>query len=273
MGIALTLILFLLSAAARAESTAMYIANEGVLVSHEETKILFDPLASDSYGQYELIPAAMKADLMAGAAPFDGVDAVLVSHYHGDHFAPADILALLRARPSVHLYAPVQAISGMRDLAVPDDAALFERVVGVDLEYGDTPMTITADGLLIEAVRIPHSGWPTRRTDVENIAFRVTLDDAATVLHLGDADTRDVHFARDEDFWEERQTHMAFPPYWYFLSGNGRAVLEDRLNPGHAVGIHVPSDVPDNPEKRDPELDGYDIFTHPGEGRRFRGSE
>ena len=42
--------------------------------------------------------------------------------------------------------------------------------------------------LLVEAVRIPHSGWPDHRADVENIVFRVTLDKETTVMHFGDAD-------------------------------------------------------------------------------------
>ena len=269
----LALNLIVVAATANAQSTAMYIANEGVLVSHDETKVLFDPLASESFGQYEIIPASMKADLFAGEPPFDGVDAIFISHYHGDHFSPADVLRLLRQQPDIRLYAPMQAIAGLRDVADESDQPVIDRVIGVDLEYGDAPMTITADGLLIEAVRIPHSGWPTRRTDVQNIAFRVTLDDTTTVLHLGDADTRDVHFVQDQDYWEERRTHMAFPPYWYFLSDNGRAVLEDRIGADHAVGIHVPKDVPDDSMQRDPELRDVDLFTRPGEGRRFYGDE
>ncbi len=59
---------------------------------------------------------------------------------------------------------------------------------------------------------------------------------------------------------------MAFPPYWYFQSDDGRRVLEERLNPRHAVGIHVPVDMT-SPSERPPELAGYDLFVSPGETR------
>ncbi|MEQ8208029.1 MAG: hypothetical protein RIA65_17770, partial [Woeseia sp.] len=114
---------------------------------------------------------------------------------------------------------------------------------------------------------LPHSGWPDRRTDVENIAWRVTLDDGPTVLHLGDADTRDAHFANDAEYWRERYPDMAFPPYWFFLSNGGKDVLTTRIRAGHAVGVHVPVSVPTQADKRDPALQDADLFTTPGETR------
>ena len=105
--------------------------------------------------------------------------------------------------------------------------------------------------------------------DVENIAYRVTLDEETTVLHLGDADTKDVHFAHDAEYWDRRHTDIAFPPYWFFQSEDGRSVLEQRLKPTHAVGVHVPVAMPRRPEDRPPELEGYDLFVEPGETREI----
>ena len=45
------------------------------------------------------------------------------------------------------------------------------------------------------------SGLATGRVDIENIAWRVTLNKSTTVLHMGDADPNDVHFARDAAYW------------------------------------------------------------------------
>lgn len=245
---------------------AHYLANEGVMVAHGDTRILFDPLFNESFDYYELLPEQMRAALMAGAPPWDGIDAVFISHYHDDHFAPQDMLNYLHAHREVRLYAPAQAVAALRAVTTADDAA-FERVTAVALEYLDPPVRIEQPGLLIEAVRIPHAGWPERRADVENLAWRVTLDDGPTVLHLGDADTRDAHYANDAEYWQERLPHMAFPPYWYFLSKRGQQVLETRLRPTHAVGVHVPVEVPEEATQREPGLQGVDLFTVPGETR------
>ena len=263
---ALTLLAMGMSAHAQ-ESKAHYMANEGLMVVNGDTKILFDPLFRNDYGQYMLLPADMEEALFAGAAPFDGIDAVFVSHHHGDHFSPVDMIRLLREQPNVRLYAPNQAVIAMRSESSNSDAAIFERVTGVSLEYKDAPVTLDMDGMLIEAVRIPHSGWPTGRLDIENIVWRVTLNEVATVLHMGDADPNDVHFARDAQYWNRNNPHMAFPPYWFFSSASGRDILNDRIKAKRNVGVHVPVSIPADPLLRPFELRGVDLFTSPGETR------
>ena len=239
------------------------------MVVQGETKVVFDPLFRNSYGHYQLLPRAMKDALYAGEPPFDGIDAVFISQHHGDHFSPEDILRLLKAQPGIHLYAPLQAVNGMRNVATAEDKIIFERVTSVELAYKDAPVTLEMEGLIIEAVRIPHSGWPTGRLDVENISWRVTLNKTTTVLHMGDADPNDVHFERDVTYWDKRHTHMAFPPYWFFSSSGGNAILENRIKPDHSVGVHVPVSISKTPNLRPTELRGYDLFTEPGEKREI----
>jgi L-ascorbate metabolism protein UlaG (beta-lactamase superfamily) len=254
-------------AAISAPSTAHYLANAGVLITSGETKVVFDPLFRNDFGTYRLLPEALERALFAGEPPFDGLDAVLISHYHEDHFSPVDVLRLLRERSEIRLYAPTQAVSGIREIAGDVDSPIFDRVTEIALEHKDAPVSFEAGDLLVEAVRIPHSGWPESRTDVENIAFRVTLDEQTTVLHLGDADTKDLHYAHDAEYWQRRHTDLALPPYWYFQSDDGRAVLEQRLRPSHAVGVHVPIEMPSRRGERPAELQDYDLFTVPGETR------
>ena len=163
------------------------------------------------------------------------------------------------------LYAPAQAVDAIVARGATSDVT--SRITSVELDYGDPPVRFEAAGLVVDAVRIPHSGWPERRTDIENIAWRVTLGQEATVLHLGDADTRPVHYERDPEHWSATATDLALPPYWYFLSRPGLESLDEHLKPGHAIGVHVPAEVPDETSARPAELQGYDLFTSPGETR------
>ena len=252
------------------EADVTYLANEGVMVTHGETSIVFDPLFNNSYGQYELLPDDLRAALFSGKSPFDKIDAVFVSHFHGDHFAPEEMLQLLSKRQDLHLYAPEQAVAAMRKAA--DDASgsiVAEQVTGIGIPYGAEPVRYELGDIQIAASRIPHSGWPDSMQDVENLAFRITLEGSSTVLHLGDADTKDYHYSPHADFWAEKEIHMALPPYWYFSSKNGQAVLLNRLKPDQAVGIHVPTSMPDDPDKRPVEYLGFDLFTAPGEMRQI----
>jgi len=256
-------LVFSLAQADEPGATAHYLANEGVLVVRGDTKVAFDPLFRYPHDYYQTVPEELEEALFSGSPPFDGIDAVFISHYHADHFSPALILKLLGMHKDIRLYAPAQAVAGLRGVAARDDEAVFERVTAIDLEYREAPVTLEADGLLIEAVRIPHSGWPEGRVDVQNIAFRVTLDEVTTVLHMGDADARDRHFAPDVAYWELRHTDMAFPPYWFFLAPEGRKVLDERVRTDHAVGVHIPAD----PAQRPASLMQHDVFTQPGETR------
>jgi len=249
-------------------ATATYLANEGVLVTAGETKIAFDPLFRKGYGQYLMLPPELERALFAGEAPFQGLDAVFISHYHEDHFSPADLRRLLEEQPGVRLYAPAQAVATM-DLEA-GGASIRPRVTAIDVDPDGPPLRMEVGSLRVEAVRIPHAGWPDRNRDVQNLAWRVTLDSAVTVVHLGDADARDMHFARDAAWWKERRPQMAFPPYWFFLGEEGNRVLDQRIAPGHAVGIHVPTDVPRRAEKRDEALRDRDLFLVPGETREIR---
>jgi L-ascorbate metabolism protein UlaG (beta-lactamase superfamily) len=257
---------------AQSTSSVQYLANEGVMVTHEASKILIDPLYRNGFNNYQMVPDEIREAIFAGNPPYDGVDAVFISHHHGDHFSAEDVLRLLKSQTGSRLYAPAQAVAAIRQVAGPNDESVFDRIVGLDLDYGDSPVNIEADGLTVEAVHIPHSGWPTARTDIQNIAFRITLDDNSTVLHLGDADPRIVHFAADEDYWEERTIDLAFPPYWFFASDDGIEILENRIDVRHSIGIHVPADFSDTANIPE-ELLGYEMFTRPGEGRRFIGSQ
>lgn len=269
------LILLAVSATAAAQETSVvqYLANEGVMITHGDTKILFDPLFDNGYGKYQLVPPEMVDAIFAAERPYDGVDAVFVSHFHGDHFSAPDILRLLQERREIQLYAPAQAVAAIREIATQEDDDIFERVTTFDLEYGDAPVFVRKGSLLIEALHVPHSGWPTARTDVQNIAFRVTLDDASTVLHLGDSDARLVHFEQDEDYWDERTVDLAFPPYWFFLSDDGREILDSRVHARNAIGIHVPVKFSEDPSSVPHDLFGADLFKSPGEGRRFTGRQ
>ena len=123
--------------ASNAEPRAHYLANSGVLVTNGDVKVLFDPLFDNSYGQYQLLPAKMEQDLFAGAPPFDGIDAIFVSHHHGDHFAPASMLSFLKARQDVRLFAPAQAVLALRAAADEDDESVFDRVIGLTLNNAD----------------------------------------------------------------------------------------------------------------------------------------
>lgn len=226
-----------------ASGTVRHIGNAGLLIQQGDTKILFDPLYRNGYNNYHLVPEAVKADVLAGAAPFNGINAVLISHAHGDHFDAEDILLFHDGNPDALIIGPAQAIAAIEETGKVSDR-LRARFVPMGLDYGQDPLKLTFDGLTVEAVRIPHAGGAGRRA-IENLVYRVTLEGAATVMHMGDADPALEHYTPFNAHWEAQKTDTAFPPYWFFLSAEGTQIVDTVLNTGDAIGVHVPVRIPD----------------------------
>ena len=251
--------------AAAHDPHARYIGNEGVMVVRGETKILFDAFYAESYGRYVVPSADEYVRLNEGRPPFDGVDAVFVSHVHGDHFTPQPVIAYLRAQPDVRLYGPTQMVEALR--AAGAEEALLARVSAFDLAPGDAPQTARLDGIAIDAVALPHAGGA-RMAAIRNLIFRVEIDDLTTVMHLGDAAAEEANFAPQQAHWDAKLLDLAMPPYWFYASAEGRRILEDRLKARQSIGIHVPAEAVGDGDAWRARIGG-DLFTDPGETRQI----
>ena len=246
------------------KSQAQYIANEAILIRHGETKVLFDPLPLSGFGTYPEPSFADTAKMMSGQGEYAGMDAVFISHAHRDHFSAVKMISYLTSNSDVRLVAPKQALDMMQADANWDEA-LHERMTILDMQAGDAPETISIGEIKATAVRIPHAGWPApARAAVQNMVYRVTLGEGATIMHMGDADPRRQHYIPHRDHWAERRTDTAFPPYWFLTSMQGRNILSDDMNVAKSIGIHVPIEVP-----ADLKESGQDYFSKSGETREI----
>ena len=250
--------------APKVKSQAQYIANEAVLVSYGETKVLFDPLPLSGFGVYPETPQADIAKMMKGEGEYAGIDAVFISHAHRDHFSAVAMISYMTAQPEVRLVAPQQALE-MMQANENWDVALQSRMTILDMEAGDAPETVTVEDIKATVVRIPHAGWPApARANIQNMVYRVTLGDGATIIHMGDADPRRQHFIPHKEHWAAKRTDTAFPPYWFLTSLQGRNILSDDMNVAKSTGVHVPLKIP-----ADLKESGQDFFSKPGETREI----
>lgn len=234
-----------------------YLGNEALLLTYNNTKVLFDPFFHNGFNTYQLVPPEIQNALFKGAAPYDNINAIFISHAHGDHFAADDLHRYLTLYPETKLIAPQQAVDEL--LALDDANDLAQQIISIKLAYQDAPVSKRLPGVSFDAVRIPHAGWP-QRADVSNLVYRVTLEKQITVMHMGDADPNDEHFKPLADHWQQKTTDAAYPPYWFFTSLEGPAILKQRIQAKQNVGIHVPIKVPE-----DLIESGATFFSKPGE--------
>ncbi len=244
-----------------------YLGNEAIMVEIANQKVLFDPFFHNDFGTYQLVPESIKAKLIGGIAPYDRVKLVLISHAHGDHFDAKQVLRYLKAQTMAKLIAPQQAISKL--LALSPDESVVKRLNSVKLSLKQSPQSIAVGNLLVEAVRIPHAGWPAR-AEIENIVYRLSSrnegNKESTVIHMGDADPNQQHFDSHTQHWQKRKTDIAFPPYWFYASKQGLHIATEVVNADKTIGLHVPKLVPEALKNS-----GLDYFSKPGETRLIKG--
>ena len=148
----------------------------------------------------------------------------MVSHAHGDHFTTETVADYLSKNPNTILVGPSQAT----DTVLEKSPDLQEQIISLELDFGDAAVTTKLKDIQIQSVRIPHAGWP-ERADISNLVHRVSLDGETTIIHMGDADPRDEHFAPFAAHWNSSTSDAAFPPYWFFISPEGPAVSYTHL--------------------------------------------
>ena len=223
------------------------ILNAGVTAelgeAEQSVKFLFDPLYDNHFGTFEIPSDELIEAIVTGAPPYHDVDAVLVSHAHGDHFSASQLTQLLSAQDSVKLVAPAQAVERMRQL---DEwqTAFEERVIAIAIANGEAAPSFEVSGATIEAIRTPHSGWPERHVDTHNLTYRVSAPNGARVMHFGDADPGEQHFAPHAEFFADARTGLAIVPFWHFSTEDPARLIDQTFNADGAVGMHVPVDEP-----------------------------
>ncbi len=164
------------------ETRVEYLANEGVLISSGDRKVLIDGLFGEGLPDYPVVEPATRDSLERAIGRFGEIDAVLVTHVHRDHFDAHAVARHLAANPRARLVAPAQAVDTLR--AKAGEAGLTgDRIRALRLEPGEA-VEVEIGGVGIRAVGLVHP--PSRNQPVELVGYRIAVGDLA-VAHLGDA--------------------------------------------------------------------------------------
>ncbi|HET9439198.1 MAG TPA: MBL fold metallo-hydrolase [Longimicrobiales bacterium] len=210
--------------------TVTFLANEGVLLTAGGRKVLIDALF-EKYKTGFALPADSTRSALAGArAPFNDVDAVLFTHYHGDHFHPAPVAAHMRANARATLLTSQQVIDSLHGRLSAGEP-IANRFRARSMAPGAKRREIV-NGIRIDVLGLPHGGRP----DVQHLGFIVELG-GRRVLHLGDADFNAQTFAALR--LDTMRIDVALVPEWALLDGQSRQIVQRWIRPRQIVAIHV----------------------------------
>ncbi len=213
-----------------ARTIVRYVANAGMLVTVEGHDVLLDAPIREGIAPYPTSPPDQRQRLESARPPYDRVEAILITHWHEDHFSADAIAAQLIASPHTIVISSPEVIGRVRQ-AAPQVAPARLRAV---LPAPGGVERLQVGGLAIRVLRIRHN--PTRRLPEQHVGF--LIGDRRAVLHVGDADPAPDNFALLRGL---PGVEVALLPYWYVLTDSGRRLVSASIAPGRIVAMHMPT--------------------------------
>jgi len=210
-----------------------HLANEGFLLVAGEDKVLVDALFPGLRG-YPRVPEPLRADLEAAEAPFDGVDLILATHFHGDHFGAREVARHLEASTALFVSTP-DAIEKLEAVS----HGPFEAVAHHPAEGERTRLEVSP-GLSVTVLNLHHGRG---RPQIQNLGFIIELG-GLKILHVGDTEVsaRDI---RPYALAGEK-IDIALLPGWLLAQQSMRPVV-DEIGPARIIAMHLASpDAPAN---------------------------
>ena len=228
-----SLLLILFCSALQADITLTKLANEGVIISAGETRIMIDGMVVEPYSVYGGLPADAEAQFREARGEFAGIDLALVSHRHHEHNQPEFACAFLQTSPATELYTSAQVIGLIREKCRSFISG-NPRVHTIDPQYG-APHLIEISDARVTAFPLSHG--TRKRARIQNFGHLVEID-GMKVLHIGDAAMQVDEFERAG--LRQVKLDIALIPFLYFQPGPGAAIVDRYLNARLKIAMHIP---------------------------------
>lgn len=218
---------------AGADVTITQLANEGVMLTSGDTRIMIDGMVVKPYSVYGGLDKEAAALFDEQGGVFSGVDLALVSHRHHDHNQPAAACRFMQASTGTLLETSGQVIGLMREKC-RSFIVSSERVNEINPQY-EAPVVLKAGEGTVRIFPLSHG--VRKYAKIQNYGHLVELG-GVRMLHVGDAamDPADYEKAGLADI----SLDIAFIPFWYFQPGPGSALVERYMDATLKVAVHIP---------------------------------
>jgi len=189
-----------------------FVGNSGFLITVGDQKVLIDAL-------------------FEGFPRFNGVDLILATHNHADHFSAELVQQYMQNNPKVIFMSTNQAASQLTGFG--------DRVIVVDPVAG-SPVNVEANGIGVEAIYLNHGFPPNDPSEVFNNGYVVTIG-PVKFFHTGDIDI--LQDARQYNL-AEQNIDLAFIQHFFLLDDNARSLIDEVVGAKYLFPIHYKYTTP-----------------------------
>ena len=204
-----------------------HVFNTGYLITAGDKRILIDAL-------YEGYPEGTLKPVVYSQPPFDGVDLILATHEHRDHFSPELVARYMRENPHTLFISTKSAVRLLR----AEDNDLRNRSTGIELGKGERKQ-IDVEGIDLEAIYLSHGV-----TGLLNLGFIITVD-GTKLFHTGDLSPDHVRVSYLQDYGlPGAQIDVAFVPDFLLTMEEYHAHVTEGIQPRFVFPMHYPYEDP-----------------------------
>jgi L-ascorbate metabolism protein UlaG (beta-lactamase superfamily) len=216
-----------------ADITVTQLANDGVILSDSQTRIMIDGMVVEPYSVYGGLDETAAAEFSQASGSFAGIDLALSSHRHHDHNQPDFACQFLQASPATKFISSPQVLGLMREKC-RQLVTTSPRVVEITPQYGEPQILQQGDA---RVTVFPLSHGTRKYAKIQNYAHLVELG-GVTVLHIGDAAMDPADFQKAG--LDEIKLDVVLIPFWYFQPGPGADVMNQYIDAPLKIAVHIP---------------------------------
>ena len=211
-----------------------YIANEGFLISGRSKKVLIDAIFTEGWGSYYTPPTNVLSQERDATAPFNNINALLITHYHADHLRAAYVNQHLTNDPAAVLIGSLQVSNLLRTASGSQWGQISNRVVTASPAAGSSEQISVGD-LDFKVVSVPHED--DAGGTIQNLGFLFSMG-GLKFFHPGDPLADALATYQNLNLANE-QIDVAFLPRWLFENSTNAQAVIDYLKPGQFVVMHI----------------------------------
>ncbi len=195
----------------------------GVYISGSQFSVLIDGLHT-KYGDDYLFPTkSLISKITTQLRP----DAILFTHYHGDHYSSALTEKYLKTNHKSVLFGPEQVTKKISELKNNICTIRTKDYIKQNFNLGNIQIT---------GLKINHAGK--RHLSVENVGYILNIDNKK-ILHVGDTDWLEEFNLFPQLKLSDEVIDIAILPYWMLLHDNASDLIQRYINPDHIIATHI----------------------------------